>query len=216
MEIEGSYRRDGAALIRGLVSPGICIALLNQINADLKKGGKTLPSLSTRSIVTHGDAIELYCFAYPPMLTFLWGLTPAAESITGCSLLPTYSFFRIYKQDDICKIHSDRRACEHSASLTLGYSDGLTWDLDVGSMRDMPSANVVDDDFGGERFSSLKMAVGDAVMYEGISRRHGRLKPNPNKWSAHIFLHWVDRDGPHAGQAFENKSELASSIQFEI
>jgi hypothetical protein len=27
--------------------------------------------------------------------------------------------------------------------------------------------------------------------------------PNPNSWSAHLFLHWVDRDGPHAAHAFD-------------
>ena len=42
-----------------------------------------------------------------------------------------------------------------------------------------------------------------AVLYRGVQHRHGRIKPNPNRWSAHLFLHWVDRDGPHAAQAFD-------------
>jgi hypothetical protein len=29
-----------------------------------------------------------------------------------------------------------------------------------------------------------------------MHRRHGRTTPNPNGWSAHLFLHWVERGAP--------------------
>jgi hypothetical protein len=29
--------------------------------------------------------------------------------------------------------------------------------------------------------------------------------PNPNRWSAHLFLHWVERDGEFAGEAFDKQ-----------
>ena len=61
----------------------------------------------------------------------------------------------------------------------------------------------VTDDFGDESVSSLPMEIGDAVAYPGVTRRHGRAVPNINGSSAHLFLHWVDRDGPHAAQAFD-------------
>ena len=35
--------------------------------------------------------------------------------------------------------------------------------------------------------------------------RHGRTAPNPNAWSAHLFLHWVDRDGPYRDHAFDGQ-----------
>ncbi|MBK6704704.1 MAG: hypothetical protein IPG56_13780 [Caulobacteraceae bacterium] len=59
------------------------------------------------------------------------------------------------------------------------------------------------DDFAGNAFTSIAMLPGDAVLYRGVQHRHGRINPNPNRWSAHLFLHWVDRDGPHAAQAFD-------------
>jgi hypothetical protein len=31
------------------------------------------------------------------------------------------------------------------------------------------------------------------------------MQPNPNKWSAHLFLFFVDRNGPYAGYAFDEK-----------
>jgi hypothetical protein len=29
------------------------------------------------------------------------------------------------------------------------------------------------------------------------------MTPNPNGWSAHLFLHWVDREGPYREHAFD-------------
>ena len=53
------------------------------------------------------------------------------------------------------------------------------------------------------------MEVGDAVLYQGVHHRHGRMSPNPNGWSAHLFLHWVDRDGPHRAHAFDGNAAPA-------
>ena len=47
------------------------------------------------------------------------------------------------------------------------------------------------------------MRPGDGVLYQGTHHRHGRLTPNPNSWSAHLFLHWIDRNGDYAAEAFD-------------
>jgi hypothetical protein len=52
------------------------------------------------------------------------------------------------------------------------------------------------------------LEVGDAVLYYGVRYPHGRTTPNPNTWSAHLFLHFVDRNGPHAGEAFDGRVRL--------
>jgi hypothetical protein len=49
------------------------------------------------------------------------------------------------------------------------------------------------------------MNVGDAVLYKGVHHRHARVSPNPNGWSAHLFLHWVERDGEFAQHAFDGQ-----------
>jgi hypothetical protein len=92
-------------------------------------------------------------------------------------------------------------------SLTLDYSDGLIWDLEVGHSR-LTSTSPVQDDFGSQDYSSVPMKVGDAVVYRGVERAHGRIHPNPNAWSAHLFLHFVDRNGPYASFAFDKKLTL--------
>ncbi|MEQ1492234.1 MAG: hypothetical protein ABL932_16950, partial [Terricaulis sp.] len=199
MKVNGDYQAQGYAHIEGLIPPEVAEAFLRQIKADL-------PS-ATSQFLTHAPiikktSIDIYGRDYPPMVQLLWGLTPAMCALTGRDLLPTYNYFRLYRKGDICRVHSDRDACEHSLSLTLGYADDLVWPFEVA--RDPISAPTqIEDDFGGHGFSSIAMQPGDAVLYRGVEHRHGRTSPNPNRWSAHMFLHWIDRNGPHAGEAFD-------------
>lgn len=164
--------------------------------------------LKEHSHVLKRPAFEVYGYQYKPMLYFLWGLTPIVSEILGRDLLPTYDYFRIYRQGDICLVHSDRDSCQHSMSLTLGYSDGKLWDLQIGKGPE-EQCERADEDFGSKDYASIAMEVGDAVLYQGVHHRHGRITPNPNAWSAHLFLHWVDRDGPFRSHAFDGRMDAA-------
>ena len=205
MEIEGDYRRDGYALVREMVPRGVARALMAKLKADLPKGPIVPPSETIE--ILNRPAVDIYGNTYPPLQSFLWALTPAMEIVTGQQLVPTYDYFRIYREGDICRVHRDRPACEHSLSLTLDYSDDVPWALEVGaSGADGPDEHY-SDDFGTEKSRAMAMQVGDAVAYRGVDHRHGRTTPNPNAWSAHLFLHWVDPDGPFADQAFDGAGE---------
>ncbi|WP_118857485.1 hypothetical protein [Sphingomonas mesophila] len=211
MEIDGDYAANGYALIRRCVAPDVAQSLLRQIQRDTKvrfvpnDGGST-PILARRTW-------EIYGRDYPPLDAFLWGVTGTMEAITGRSLVPTYDYFRLYAAGDICRVHRDRAACEHSLSLTLAYSDGLAWPLEIGTSGSARAAEKISGDFGDEPVAAMEMAAGDAVAYRGTEHRHARTIPNPNRWSAHVFMHWVERDGPHAGQAFDGKVDT-SEVDF--
>ncbi|MBV8686471.1 MAG: hypothetical protein JOZ90_09135 [Alphaproteobacteria bacterium] len=204
MDVIGDYSGDGYALVRGLVPQEIAQAFLQSLKRDLGPGAIPLSGAENRINLLARPAFELYGHHYKPMLHFLWGLTPVVSGIVGRALLPTYDYFRLYREGDICRVHFDRPSCEHSLSLTLDYSDGAPWNLEVGRRRQEPSARV-EEDFGDEPHASLAMEVGDAVLYQGVHHRHGRTSPNPNGWSAHLFLHWVDRDGPYRDEAFDRQ-----------
>jgi len=120
----------------------------------------------------------------------------------GVDLLPSFVFFRLYFEGAVLRVHSDRPACEVSLSLTLESSDSLPWPLSVGTAP-ADETRGVEDDFGDEPFDSFTMNTGDGLLYRGTGQRHGRLVPNPNRWSAHAFLMWVDAAGEHRDQAFE-------------
>lgn len=205
MEVVGRYREDGYALLRGLVAPRVARAFLRRLGKDLGRTALPLGGKGPQSRVLQRPALEVHGRDYAPMQFFLWGLTPLMSRLVGQELLPTYDFFRVYRAGDVCRVHSDRNACEHSLSLTLDYSDGKAWPLQVGTSAS--AREGVADDFGEDGHASIAMAPGDALLYRGVDRRHGRTEPNPNRWSAHLFLHWVERDGPNRDEAFEGEPE---------
>jgi hypothetical protein len=215
MKVHGDYDK-GYALIEGLIPIELCKVFLNRIKADMKGANMPLSRFAVEnSPILNKVAIEIPGKTYRPMVQFLWGLTPAMSQLTGKDLLPTYNYFRIYREGDVCKVHSDREACEHSLSLTLAYSDGKTWDLAVGQER-VKGFGPIREDFEDKDFSSLTMQPGDAVLYQGIHYRHGRLTPNPNRWSAHLFLHWIDKDGPYKAFAFDKTEIVPQQVEFDL
>lgn len=117
-------------------------------------------------------------------------LLPRFEQITGKKLLPTYSYARLYKNGEELKIHTDREACEFSATITLGFADKV-WPIYMG-------------DESGANASKIKMKVGDAVVYKGIEKHHWRKKFK-GLWQAQLFLHYVDADGPHAEWVWDKR-----------
>lgn len=205
MKVTGDYGKDGYALVEGLVPEQVARAFLQALKQDLGPGAIPLSRVDSHANLLNRAAFEIYGHHYKPMLYFLWGLTPIVSQIVGRPLLPTYDYFRLYREGDVCRVHFDRPSCEHSLSLTLDYSDGEPWALQVGKTRHGAPSARVEADFGDEPFASLPMNVGDGVLYQGVGHRHGRTAPNPNAWSAHLFLHWVDRDGPYRDQAFDGQ-----------
>lgn len=199
----GLYLRDGYVALEGLFPPEVLAAFYQRMQADLQAAGKPMTNFMQQGRLLRQPAIEIYAYQYPPMLTFLWGLTPRIAMATKRDLLPTYAYFRAYQKGDICRIHSDRQACEHSLSLTVAYGENLVWPLSVGTERLDQPQSMVTDDFAGAPYGSVAMRPGDGVLYQGTHHRHGRLDPNPNSWSAHLFLHWIDRNGPYKAEAFD-------------
>ena len=197
------YRDKGYVALPGLFQPIILRAFYEQMRVDLGIGQRSMRQFTARGPLLSKDAIEVYALQYPPMLALLWGLTPRIALATGCDLLPTYAYFRLYQKGDICRVHSDRPACEHSVSLTIAYGDDKPWPLSVSDTPLSVRQSLITEDFGGESFGSVAMQPGDGVLYQGVTRRHGRLDPNPNAWSAHLFLHWVDATGQYRDQAFD-------------
>lgn len=158
------------------------------------------------------NALEIHGRNYPPLLGLHWGLTSMIAEKASRDLLPSFSFFRLYFAGDICRVHSDRPACEVSLSLTLAYSEGLPWELSI-ARTGVKDRQTIVDDFGDEPHEAFTTMPGDGVLYYGSNHRHGRVTPNPNRWSAHLFLHWVARDGPHSDEAFE-RLELRDAPSF--
>jgi hypothetical protein len=208
-KVREAYDANGYAHLRDIAPPAVVQGLTGIIRRDLTSRPDAMQRmLSMKLSVSVKPAYEIYSYRYPPVMGFHWGLTSRMCLVTGKSLLPTYAFFRVYQGGDICVVHSDRPSCEHSLSVPLAYSDGKVWEFSIGHNFyefDVASKMAIAQDFGEEKFSTLMLNPGDAILYKGVNHRHGRTKPNPNRWSAHLFMHWIDANGPFRDWAFDKQ-----------
>src|SRR3954454_24541091 len=201
MSAGDAYRSAGYVLLKQLLPPIVLGVFHGKLQGDLKL--KEDPRFVSRTALLTKPALEVYSRQYAPMAAFHWGMTATASEVAGSQLIPTYAYFRVYQQGDVCLVHSDREACEHSLSLMIELSDEVPWALCIGKDLVEQRPAPVEPDFGEEDYASLPMQPGDAVMYRGVDHRHGRVDPNPNRWSAHLFMHWIDPNGPYADHAFD-------------
>jgi hypothetical protein len=114
------------------------------------------------------------------METLLLECQPKIEILTGRKLYPTYSYYRVYKQGDELKKHRDRRSCEISVTVCLGYN-----------------YETEDPDYRWKIFidgNALTLDAGDAVIYKGCEVEHWRevFDAGNGCWQAQVFLHYVD------------------------
>ena len=104
-------------------------------------------------------------------------LLPKIESATGMKLLPTYTYFRVYKAGDILKKHRDRPSCEISISMSL-RKKGNIWPIYINN-------------------TDIMLEEGDAVLYKGCEVDHWREPYTEGTKLAQTFLHYVDANGPY-------------------
>ena len=105
----------------------------------------------------------------------------------GLSVLPTYSYCRIYQRGDRLERHSDRAACEISITCSIG---GAT-------------DNPLHLEFKGE-VSSVILPAGDGLAYRGDEVAHWR-EPLHGDHLMQMFLHYVWADGPNVGEIFDGR-----------
>jgi hypothetical protein len=132
--------------------------------------------------------------AFDGLLEFL---RPRVEAYSGLTLHPTYSYFRLYKRGDVLKRHRDRPACEISISLNIGQTPPEPWPI------------FVERDAGP--YDAL-LAPGDALLYRGCDCFHWR-EAFAGSRLVQVFLHYVDRDGPHTDQKFDGRKTLMRGPQ---
>jgi hypothetical protein len=177
-----TFARQGYLLLPGLVAPALTDFLWSyartRFASRLFRAGDRQ---APGTPVAYGDA------AFDGLLEHL---RPRIEAACGLRLHPTYSYFRLYKRGDTLSRHRDRPACEISVSLNLGQTPAEPWALFVDRAED-----------------GARLGPGDALLYRGHELAHWR-EAYPGEMLAQVFLHYVDRDGPHAGQRFDGRETL--------
>jgi predicted 2-oxoglutarate/Fe(II)-dependent dioxygenase YbiX len=182
-----------------------CAQLTDELKKLVEEGKTAKDTQCPLSEAVHGA---------PVFDSLLEQLVPHFEIASGKRLYPTYAYARLYAPGDELKIHTDRPACELSATVTLGFDpDGSVWPIRVGDYTDPNQGREVVDEYGEVRWLTneveIEMEVGDAVLYYGMTKVHWRNPYKEGKWQAQVFLHYVDADGPHAEWKYDKRSKLA-------
>ena len=111
------------------------------------------------------------------------------EQSTGLQLYPTYNYFRLYKHDAYLDKHTDRPACEISASLCLGYL-GEKWNLWIEDLTNKSAVESI-------------LEPGDILIYKGCIAPHWREGKYKGRLQGQAFMHYVDQNGPYADCIFD-------------
>lgn len=140
-------------------------------------------------------------YADPAMESMLLHLHPLIEKHTDLKLLPTYSYYRVYRNGDILHPHTDRPSCEISTTVCFNYSysdSEYTWPIIMNGNK-------------------INMSPGDIVIYRGVDLEHARDQFNPpgDSWHVQAFLHYVDANGPYSSYIYDNRESIGISKSFK-
>jgi hypothetical protein len=124
------------------------------------------------------------CYGDPMMDNLLSLSLPFAESYVGRKLIPTYSYWRFYEKGDVLERHIDRKSCEISATLCLGYDVS---DVDPNKYENYNWPMWVKSKSGEEYPVGLN--PGDVIFYKGCELEHWR-EEFIGLNHAQVFLHY--------------------------
>jgi hypothetical protein len=197
-EVAEAFARDRYAVVRGFLEPQTVEVFLRYVQ-DRVAGG---------DFGFEDNAITRRWYRYKDPLSqaILTACQPRLESVTGLTLLPTYSYTAVYPPGAELQAHRDRPACEVSLSLTIANqsedgSPATPWPFGIRHG-------------GSERTVCLQ--PGDAVLYRGCEVKHFRRPLGDGRYNASVFLHYVERDGPHAAHAGDGVDEPRMRAMAEL
>lgn len=109
----------------------------------------------------------------------------------GKTLLPTYSYCRFYRAGEILAKHTDRNACEYSATVTLASYDKEVWPFCVDNKKRI----------------EISAQIGSVIVYKGCELVHWRNR-YLGAGQAQLMLHYVDADSPNAECINDGRKEF--------
>jgi hypothetical protein len=179
--IPGLFKRDGYAVMR---------AVFDKRSLEIYSTYALMLQANNHFRMLEGRTGFYDLYADPLMESILLHLQPVLEQSTGLSLLPTYSYLRIYETGAVLSKHTDRPACEISASLTIGCDAPEIWPLWL--ERD-------------QQPRSIMLQPGDMLLYQGRDLPHWREQFEGRYW-VQAFFHYVDAAGALASYKFDGRT----------
>jgi hypothetical protein len=197
--VTNDFDKNGYVHLHKIISKEKCNDLIEELNQLIK-------DKKTKSDIMCPNSQSIY--GYFDFL--LEELQPQFEKASGKSLIPTYTYTRMYAAGEDLKIHSDRPSCEISASLTLGWS-GKEWSIFMADPDEngeyITTVNYENDSYKVSNIKEIVLDSGDVVLYKGQEKTHWRNKFE-GEWQAQVFLHYVDANGPNTEYKYDKREKL--------
>jgi hypothetical protein len=183
-----TFKEEGYQIIRDFLEPDF-VKFVNQYFFTRINAGQAL--------IGDEQAPNSYSFYGDPLIDTILGEAAAKLSeVAGYSLLPTYTYTRLYGKGDELVIHRDRPSCELSGTLALGIPDGEEINPIYFSKNEDRSDAI-----------EIKLNPGDLCLYHGCDLYHWR-PPFTQRWYLQAFLHYVNADGPHKDHLYDKRPYL--------
>ena len=125
-------------------------------------------------------------YNYISFLELLCEKTPRISEAVGETVLPTYSYARVYGNQDVLIPHSDREECE--ISITLHLDGDQPWHIWIKTKS-------------GED-KGIILNPGDAMIYLGSEALHWRNAYQGQQY-VQVFLHYVRSRGKNSEHYFD-------------
>ena len=121
------------------------------------------------------------------------------SQLVGETVLPTYTYARIYEKGAVLTPHVDKEECE--ISLTVNLECDIPWSIWIQTPK-------------GER-KEVELNPGDAMIYFGMTAPHWREEFNGNICTQ-VFMHYVRSRGQYATFYFNKDRKVVTDSVKEI
>lgn len=204
-DMQAHFEKEKYVVIRGFLSPEMCRILYRyccvKAEAVKYKKEKSPESYNKKWDGGYGDKTldEAFASYGDPMGDSLLELSlDSVQNITGKTLLPNYSYWRLYLTGGNLLKHTDRPSCEISTTLCLGY--------DTSNLAGNYNWAINFERYNTNEEISINLEPGDMIIYKGCDLMHWRDKfPGVNH--AQMFFHYSDANGPFK-QVFDGRDML--------
>jgi hypothetical protein len=173
------FTTEGFEVIQGMVPPDVLVFAHKylQLRAEVcsnleREHGELFPVWGVNDDGHIKGAWS--CYADPGMEVLLKTVLPKVEKRTGGTIVPTFSYVRVYRKGNVLKKHIDRVSCEISCSLNIG---GDPWPIYI---KDSQGAS-----------NKFVLAPGDGLVYKGHLLEHWR-EPLKGDTCTQVFLFYKD------------------------
>lgn len=163
-------------------------------NIDLKNETENPPD----NIVYNNDSYSYGVYSDTLGISLLNTFQPLVEKILKKTVLPSYTYSRIYSKNSELISHRDRPSCEISATVNL-YQEHDKREPFYVSKKDKKDSSEED-------ITVINSDIGDAIIFFGQNDSDGYFHWRDPVNSEHIvqsFLHYVYADGQFTDNAYE-------------